>query len=692
MADHSSNDSIYPPEKPLFNEFPPVSREAWEEKIAQDLKGADYKEKLAWHTDSSFDVLPFYRNDNLEEIRHLPSPAGQFPFVRGKRRSDNDWEIRQDIFADSIEEANRQAKQAQNSGTDGLTFHLRIRQGAKGQDPRMHGIPIHSQEDFNALLKDLDLTQSTIHFDASVATPALAAMWTNFLKSYTGDSDQVNISFLYDPVAYQAYTGYPHKAQRKWLKELKAIIENSKTRSDHERSLQINTRLYHNAGATAAQELAFAVSLGNDYLAHLAELDMNPVDILNSMQFSMGIGSSYFIEIAKFRALRLLWSRMSASYPGIDDEQTCAFIHAQTASWNKTMYDAHNNMLRTTTEAMSAAIGGCDAITVDPYDTVFCMPDDFSQRIARNSQIILKAEAYLDKVADPAGGSYYIEELTQKMAQKAWSYVQEIDEVGGFMDALSTGLIHKYISQSRNEKDLAIATRKKVFVGTNQYPNAEQHMLNSCDDQAAGTTLKASGVETDVDEETYFESLSGAFSEGAMLGDLISELFMIGTHINQPIQPYRGAQPFERLRLQTEQYEQSGNERPTVHMIPIGHKKMRKARATFSSNIFGCAGYDIEEPIGYDSVEDALHEIKQGEPEVVVLCSSDQEYESLVPKFTKALRKLDPDTQPIAVLAGAPGEHEEAWRDAGITQFIHRGMNVLSTLQDFHTALGITKS
>jgi methylmalonyl-CoA mutase len=692
MAEKPSEESMYPTDQPLFDEFPAVSTEAWEEKIAKDLKGADYKEKLAWHTDSSFEVLPFYRREALDEINHLPSEAAEFPFLRGKKVSDNDWEIRQDIYAQSIDEANEQAREATKRGAEGLTFHLRVRAGEDGDGHHLHGIPIQSQDDFNALLDGVDLTQTAVHFDAGIVSSALAAMWSNYLDDHNLDPNDTTVSFLCDPVAHRAAHGSMHKVKRKWLDELKTLIEQSAQRSKRERVLLVNTRLYHNAGATAAQELAFAVALANDYFAHLIDKKTDPEAILNSLQFSMGIGSSYFIEIAKFRALRLLWARVSGHYEGVDDNSTSAYIHAQTANWNKTLYDAHNNMLRTTTEAMSAAIGGCDAITVDPYDAIFRMPDEYSRRIARNSQIILKAEAYLDKVVDPAGGSYYIEELTQKMAAKAWEYIQDIEEAGGFMAALDKGVIHAYLHESQKKKDWAIATRDRVFVGTNQYPNAEDQMLNQLDEPTISATLKSSEYHADIPEESYFESLSGAFSEGALLGDVISELFMIGKHVDEPIRPYRGAQPFEHLRLQTEQFAEQGNDRPTVHMIPIGHKKMRKARATFASNFFGCVGYDIEEPIGYEDIDKAVKAIREVQPEVIVLCSSDQEYELLVPKLSERLNHLDADSKPLFVLAGSPGDHEEEWQSAGVTSFIHRGMNALETLRDFHTALGITSS
>ena len=237
------------------------------------------------------------------------------------------------------------------------------------------------------------------------------------------------------------------------------------------RTISINASNFINAGADIVQELAFAISMGSEYLTQLTQRGISCATVNSKIKFSFGTGSNYFTEIAKLRAARLLWSVVTNGFTPCNSSNIKMDIHCVTSKWNKTVYDPYVNLLRTQTEAMSAILGGTDSLTVEPFDTVFRHPDEFSERIARNQQLILNEEAYFDKVADPAAGSYYIENLTSLIAENAWKLFVELEEKGGFLACLKSGVIQSKLSESSKKRGSDLATRKTILLGTNQYPN-----------------------------------------------------------------------------------------------------------------------------------------------------------------------------------------------------------------------------
>lgn len=658
-------------EKNLFKEFPPVSTSEWEQRIKKDLRGADYKEKLNWQTGEGISALPFYRRENLSD-RSTP------PVFTHK----NDWEIAQPIFNSSPEKANKTAIRSLQRGADALRFKLRVRytDGMLGGD--LEGTAIQNQADFNTLLGDIDLTQVPVHFSANMASPVIAAMLSNFCDETHLDTSKIKGSFLYDPFTFILSNGVlPKKLETLW-DEARQLTEWNRTHTPNMRILGIDTRLFHNSGATIVQELGFALAAGSDYLARLSETGLKPSRVAESIHFNFSIGSNYFLEIAKLRAARLLWKKILNAY-NIDNGSTC--LHGESSQWNKTIYDPYTNMLRTTTEGMSAAIAGCDSITLNPFDQSFDRPDEFSQRIARNSQIIMKEEAYLNKVSDPAAGSYYIETVTDKIAAEAWSLFQEVENQGGMLQSILDRYVSIAVEESRKKRDHQIARRGRILVGTNQYPKADEKKKAR---KAPYKTVSLTETENDIsiDHSKLINSIADALNNGASLGDVVPSLFKLSRHNIRPLRPYRGAEPFEELRMATQQHAAT----PKVLTLPIGNKKMRKARSSFAVNFFGCVGHDIEDPIGFESMGEAITAIKEQQPDIIVLCSSDEEYTDLVPELCAKTRDLNSD--PIIVLAGDPKDKIDEYRSIGIDEFIHSKCNVLETLKRFQQKLGIIKN
>lgn len=656
----------------LFADFPPVSREEWEEVIQKDLRGTDYKTKLKWQTGEGIEALPFYRRDDFDT---LPSPISS---------KQNNWQICQPVVEQDINSANKIARNAIENGADALEFTLGIEGtgGALGSD--LHGPAIQDQESFSTLLDGINLADTSLNFDSSLASLAILSMLYNEYKDRGIDSSKLNGSILDDPYAFIITQGQMPKDEKALIEEKRQTVEFCTKNLPNVQCLGINARVYHNTGGTIVQELGYALATGSEYLATLSDTGLDTDTVASAIHFNFSIGSNYFLEIAKFRAARKLWRSVLDAYK-VDENHT-AYLHGSSSSWNKTMYDPYVNMLRTTTEGMSAAIAGCNTITLHPFDKTFQQPNNFSRRISRNSQIILKEEAYFNKVADLAAGSYYIEKLTDKMANAAWDCFREIEQQGGMLKAIMGGYPQTAIEESRAKRDKAIACRGRVFVGINKYPNTNDDTSDKDVHSHPAVSLKKTDRNTTIDLTSLISSIAKALKKSASLGDLIPKIIDLGKHNIRPIRPYRGSQAFEALRKATENHETT----PTVLTIPMGDKKIRKARSAFAINFFGGTGYVIEDPIGFESVDEAIKTVKNQKPEIIVLCSSDEEYKALVPEFCNQITRLD--KKPIVILAGYPKEHIETFKEAGIDSFIHAKCNALETLKDFQIKLNIIKN
>lgn len=662
---------------PLFDEFTPTPTRKWVEKIKKDLGGDNYRKKLRWDTGEGVAPLPFYRREDLEEIDH---PTSQPDGVH------RPWQIRSAISASTIRKANRSALKALRGGSDALHIIMKLRPVPAGGPYHVSGVPLYSQSDFVRLFENIPLEETPIHFDAGALSPALLAMFWQETISSRLSGDNLKASFSYDPFASSLYHGslYSKPEISKRLHETASFCLRELPRV---RPLAIDARLYHNSGGTIIQELGFALSAASEYLAILTQKGHSADEIANMLHFNLATGSSYFLEIAKFRALRLLWSNLLEAYKG-NPKQCPAYIHAESSKWNKTGYDPYTNMLRTTTEGMSAALAGCDAITVSPFDETFRETDDFSQRIARNSQVLMREEAHLDKVEDPAAGSYYIEILTDDIARKAWQLFQKVEQRGGMAKAIEEGFIQSSISTARQERNRSVAHREHIFVGTSHYPSPGEERASELNQPVQTVNLETSNLDWEEDEIFSVKKLADLFGRGATTGDAASLLLHAPPGKTEPLHPYRGARAFEELRAATENHPTT----PKVLNLPIGDPKIRKRRSAFSNNFFGCVGYHFVdlETAGFENISEAVKAIDRHHPDIAVLCSTDKAYKKLVPAYFEQIG--DAANPPLLILAGYPEEDVEFYRDAGLEFFIYPGCNVLQSLKEIQQKLGIVNS
>lgn len=611
----------------LFSEFAPVSTEEWMAKITADLKGVPFEKKLVWKTGEGFNVNPFYRAEDIEGLKTTESLPGEFPYVRGTKK-DNDWKVRQNIEVCCFKGANEKALDLLTKGVTSLGFII------KGDEV--------NEENIATLLEDICPASVELNFNTcNCKAEKLIGILADYFKGKGVDAEKCYGSVNYDAFKKPLVKG---KENSEWVEGAAAVLKAGQALPNY-RVLAVNAFLFNNAGAYISQELGYALAWGNELMAKLTEAGFTADEVAKKIKFNFGISSNYFMEIAKFRAARWLWAEIVAAYKPACECACKMVAHAQTSEWNMTVYDAHVNLLRSQTEAMSAALAGVDSITVRPFDKIYQTPDDFSERIARNQQLLLKEECHLDKVVDPSAGSYYVEVLTNSLADVAWKLFLEVEEKGGFSVAVNAGEIQNAVNASNVARKKAVATRREILLGSNQYPNFTE-------------------VAADKIQEKGSCCCGGGHCGEATIPALDFS---------------RGASEFEALRMTT---EKSGKT-PKVFMLTIGNLAMRLARSQFSANFFGCAGYKIIDNLGFDTVEAGVEAAVKAGAEIVVLCSSDDEYAEFAPAAYKALAG-----RAEFVVAGAPACADDL-KAQGIDQFVNVKSNVLETLKAFNAKLGI---
>ena len=623
----------------LLADFPAISTQEWLDKVTADLKGADFNKKLVWKTNEGFDVMPFYRAEDIQGLKTTEVVPGKFPFVRGTK-ADNNWFVRQDIVVEDAKAANAKALDILNKGITSLGFKL----NKKDLSPAY----------IETLLEGIAADCVELNFTVCTRRSAeLATILTGYFKAKAYDVTKLQGSINWDGMNAMLLRGKDFEKEE--LVSLAKATFEAALGLPFYRVLGVNATTLSNAGAFVAQELGYALAWGNEYLSSLVDAGCETSLVAKKIKFNFGVGGNYFMEIAKFRAAKLLWAQIVDAYQGkclrpdcpetVNGICKCAAkmrIHAQTSEFNKTIFDANVNMLRTQTEAMSATLGGVNSLTVLPYDSTYKKGDEFSERIARNQQLLLKEESHFDKVADPAAGSYYIETLTNNIAEQAWKLFLEIEDNGGFFAAIKAGSVQKAVKETATKRLKAVSSRREVLLGTNQFPNFNE--------------AAAAKVE--------FKNEAGCGCDHTGVEKLVA---------------VRAAEEFEALRFATE----AAAKPPKAFMLTIGSLAMRLARAQFSCNFFACAGYEVVDNLGFKTVEEGVAAAQAAGADIIVLCSSDDEYAELAPAAYKAI-----DGKQLFVVAGAPACTDDL-KAIGIEHFINVKTNVLETLKQFNQLLSI---
>ena len=608
----------------LFSDFTAPSRQEWRDKIEVDLKGADYQKKMVWRTNEGFSMEPFYRKEDVDQLATVNSLPGEFPYVRGNKAADNEWCVRQDIKCESAEEANAKALDVLCKGVDSLGFKI------EGKDV--------SPAFVATLLKGIYLDCVEVNFTTCPRhTAELAQILAEYFRQSGIAAEKIRGSINFDPIEKMLTKG---KDLSEMISEAKAVVETLAAWPNF-RAVGVNAYRLTDAGAYSYQDLGYALAWGNEYMQQLTEAGVAPEVAASNIKFNIGINGVYFMEIAKLRAARMLWSQIVSQYT-TDKESAKMHVLAVTTTYNQTLFDSYVNMLRSQTETMSAALGGVESIVVRPFDEPYETPTEFAERIARNQQLLLKDECHFDRMVDVAGGSYFVEELTVALAEQAWKLFLSVEEQGGFLTAVKGGAIQNTINETNQTRHANAGKRKEFLLGTNQFPNF---------------TEKSEGKKPR-------ECQCGCGTECGTL---------------PTIQPTRLASDFETLRLTTEKAKKV----PVAFMLTIGNLAMRQARAQFSCNFLAAAGYKVIDNLGFPTVEEGVDKALEAGADIVVICSSDDEYaEYAIPAF-KYL-----NGRAMFVVAGAPACAEDL-KAAGIENFIHVRVDQLKTLKEYNAKLGI---
>lgn len=578
--------------KPLFSEFPSVSTEQWMERVTADLKGADFDKKLVWKNLSGIKIQPCY---NIEDtITQLTNTGENSQSLVNYRN----------ITVTSAESGNKLAIKAVEEGMNGIIFQLK------------ENVSVAS------LLNGIDLNATTVSFEIV----ADAVVFATDLVAYAKDSNlkgYINTGIISNYVTTGSFDASQIEVANELVK-LTAEYPNFK-------AITISGTEYLDSGANQVQEIAYTLNSLVFLTEKLSEKGVTAQSIFNNLNFKLAIGLEYFVEIGKFRAFNNLLAEVADKYGVSEFSNT---ITAKTSIWSKSVTDAETNMLRATTETMSAILGNVDGILVDAYDKEFKETSDFSSRIAGNIITILKEESYFGKVANPVDGSYYIEEVSSKIAEKALELFKVIEADGGFYTAFENETIQQQIAEIRLQKLKLISQRRTPMVGINKYPNLME-------------TITA---------------------------DLLSE----GTSENSKVlTPRRASLEIEAMRRVTEQLVADTNIRPIVQLASYGNLNMRKARAAFAYDFIGVSGFNVHQEESFNSAEIAATESAKSNSHVVVICSSDQDYDETAVAFIKAFRAINTDK--VLMLAGAPKNMDEL-TEAGLDGVVNMRSDVLVTL------------
>ncbi len=591
--------------KSLFSEFNPVTKQEWMEKVCIDLKGADFDKKLVWKNLSKIKIQPFYNaEDKQDYIKNTGENSQSLINYRG-------------IAVSSAESGNKLALKAIEEGINGLLFTV---------DKRI------SVAD---LLKGIDLNKIAVSFILRTNAIEFVSDFFELVKGQNIATD--NLKGFIDLEIMSDYLTQGNLEENQFdttteLVKLAADYPNFKM-------LTISGNEYLDSGANQAQEVAYTLSSLVFLIEKLKERGISEQEIFDNLNFKLAIGSEYFVEIGKFRAFNSLLAEVAGKY-GITE-----YIHtiiAKTSIWSKSVTDPHTNLLRATTEAMSAILGNVDAVLIDAYDKEFSDASDFSSRIAGNISTILKEESYLGKVANPVDGSYYIEEVSAKIATKALELFKAIEENGGFYKSFENELIQQQIAEIRQEKIKLISQRRLPMVGVNKYPNLME---------TVNSNILSAG------EKNNFKVLT----------------------------PRRASLEIEAIRKTTEELVAKTNRRPVVELTSFGNLTMRKARAAFAYDFIGVSGFTVLQEQSYSSAQEAAEQSAKSDSSVVVICSSDQDYEESAVAFVKAFRSLN--SEKVLLLAGNPTNIISELTDAGLDGFVNIKSDVIITISSIQNKI-----
>jgi methylmalonyl-CoA mutase len=705
----------------LLGEFPNVGFEDWRALVQSELKDAPFDKKMFTTTPEGIQLQPIYRRQDVAGLAHLNSYPGFAPFVRGARASgyvQQSWNISQEIAFSSVREFNHAAR---NSIGRGLTaLNMVLDQATRdGHDPDwalpeqvgFGGLSIAALDDLDRALEGIDLETTSLFIRSGASAMPFAALLVALARRRKKTPTGLKGCIEMDPLGVLAHQGRLPQSIDGAYREMVALTRWAVERAPQLQTICVHSRAWHESGANAVQELALTLATGVEYLRAASQRGLDVDSVAPRIRFAITVGGNFFMEIAKLRALRMLWSGVITALGGNDDSKRLT-LHVRTSQWNKTVYDPYNNVLRCTVEAFAGVLGSCDSMQVGTFDEVVRRPDDFGQRLARNTQLVLQRECDLNHVIDPAGGSWYVEKLTAELAQRAWLLFQEVEGLGGMEAAMRAGFPQKTVATVAAEKIKAVNRRQDSVVGVNQYANPTEEPLDVPSEDAKAfhkrRVQQVASHRTSLEEDQseivleklakvveskgpdLFDACVEAIVSGATLGE-ITRAVRINDSPSPAITPVcitRVAANLEQLRAATDRYIAAGHQRPKAFLLNMGPLREHKARADFSRGFLSVAGYEVISPLGFKGTQEAAGAFVNSKANLAVICSTDDKYPSLVPPLIETIRAARPEA--IILLAGYPQDQVEAHKKSGVDEFIHIRADAKDLLTNLHRRLGLS--
>jgi methylmalonyl-CoA mutase len=637
-------------------DFPQATREQWLKRVEGVLKGADFQKKLVSRSHDGIEIQPLY-----------PKAEGSAPIAREEAGR---WRVSQRVDHPDPQKANELALLDLEGGADALTLVTH-----KAPSARSFGVRIDSLDDLDRTLSGVMLDLIHLRVDAGGHGRQMAALVLALAERRGHNPSDLSLDLGLDPIGAMAAQGRMSASWDAVAGRMGDTLSHLSDQGFAGRAFLTDGRVYHEAGASEAQELAGVLATGVGYLRALEARGHSLDTARRALSFLLVADADEFLTVAKLRALRRLWAQV---------EQACGLeprpirLHAETAWRMTTRRDPWVNMLRTTVAAFSAGIGGADAITVLPFTAALGLSDAFARRIARNIQLILLDEANLARVADPAAGAGGFEALTDALCEKAWGLFQEIEREGGILESLKGDRLQARIAAVRAQREKAVATRREPITGTGEFPNINEAEVSVLLPMPAAQASPASALPSSpTSAETSFASLAQMAGQGATLPQLAGTASGPIPVAIAPLPSLRTAEPFERLRDRADAYLAKTGSRPKVFLANLGPISAFTARATFAKNFFEAGGIEAIMTDGFSDQDELRQAYSDSRAKLSCICSTDEIYERHAPETAETLRSAGSS---LIYLAGRPGDHEAAWANSGIAGFIFAGCDTLKVL------------
>ncbi|MFZ5981915.1 MAG: methylmalonyl-CoA mutase family protein [Candidatus Zixiibacteriota bacterium] len=700
-------------EKRLLGDFDIPDYNSWRDEVTRLLKGVPFEKRMLTETHEGITLKPLYTEADTRDLEFAATSPGFAPFVRGFKpvRMGEGWAIAQKINYPTPEEFNQALSYDLDRGQNAVNLHLdwASRNGldpdaaAAGQVGR-DGVSISSYDDMAQALEGINIGDVPVYIHPGAVGLPFLALYLTAAQRANVPAEDLSGAIACDPLGELAETGELPVILDDALADLVAMTVWAADKAPRLGTVWVHGEPYHNGGGNAVTELALVTATAVEYLRQLAARAIPPERAAAHFRFSFAQGTNFFMELAKIRAARLLWNRVQESC-GIPENRRTMWLQTETARYNMTIFDPYVNILRLATEAFSGIAGGADSVQVASFDERLKPSGEFSRRVSRNIQIILREEVKLAKVTDPAGGSYYVESLTDEIARAAWGWFQQVEQKGGMIKALQNGFPQEITSAAAKKREKAFSTRKDVLVGSNKYPNPNENYepvmsLDFVKIQKSRSEkikrLKVARKDIDrylsglTDRKVSISAIVDAVREGATVGEICRARYANKDKKIKvtPIKIRHTAEPLEKLRQAVER-SRSGKKNLKVFLATLGPVGQYMARLDFAASFFEVGGFEVERTSGFTTPEKAAEAAIKCKAAVVVICGLDEVYPEQAPVVTARIKKANPAT--LVVLAGLPTpELAEKLRRAGVDIFIHIKSDILEVLTETASKTGVT--